>query len=138
DDDYAQLQDQMDELAPDVSRLAWGHKYFSLLFPDKLDDYHSPEWQRYILLKLLQLPPEGNGRYVCAGRFVAASRETGLPIVTLDSVLTAIHGNRHRYWRVGTRSGNSQVSHWLMMQDRNCIALGWPELGDLSWVEAKK
>jgi len=59
DDDYAQLQDQMDELAPDVSRLAWGHKYFSLLFPDKLDDYHSPEWQRYILLKLLQLPPEG-------------------------------------------------------------------------------
>ena len=42
DDDYAQLQDQMDELAPDVSRLAWGHKYFSLLFPNKLDDYHSP------------------------------------------------------------------------------------------------
>lgn len=28
DEDYAELQDQMDELAPDVSRLAWGHKYF--------------------------------------------------------------------------------------------------------------
>ena len=60
----------MDELAPDVSRLAWGHKYFSLFFPNKLDDYHSPDWQRFHLLKLLQLPPEGNGRYICAGRFV--------------------------------------------------------------------
>jgi 5-methylcytosine-specific restriction enzyme B len=39
DEDYAELQDQMDKLAPDVSRLAWGHKYFSLLFPNKLDDY---------------------------------------------------------------------------------------------------
>lgn len=138
DDDYAQLQDQMDEMAPDVSRLAWGHKYFSLLFPDKLDDYHLPELQRYILLKLLQLPPEGDGRYVYAGRFIAASRETGLPIVILTTVLTAIHGNRHRYWRVGTRSGNTQVSHWQMMQDRNCVAVGWPKLGDLSWVESKK
>lgn len=138
DDDYAQLQDQMDELAPDVSRLAWGHKYFSILFPDKLDNFHSPEWQRYILLKLLQLPPEGDGRYVCAGRFVAASREAGLPMPALTSVLTAIHGNRHRYWRIGTRIGDSGRSLWPMMQERNCVAIGWPALGDLSWVESKK
>lgn len=136
DDDYAQLQDQMDELAPNVSRLAWGHKYFSLLFPDKLDDYHSPEWQRFILLKLLQLPPEGNGRYICAGRFVAASREVNIPLVNLDAVLTSLFGSRHRYWRVGTRDG--EVSHWEMMQSRNCIAVGWPKLGDLSWVESTK
>ena len=58
DDDYAQLQDQLDEAAPDVSRLAFGHKYFSLLFPDKLDDYHSPYFQRFHLLKLLQQPPD--------------------------------------------------------------------------------
>jgi 5-methylcytosine-specific restriction protein B len=41
DPDYEQLQKDMDSVAPDVSNLAWGHKYFSLLFPDKLDDYHS-------------------------------------------------------------------------------------------------
>ena len=53
----------MDQHAPDVSNTAWGHKYFSLLFPDKLDDYHNPNYQRFYLIKLLQKPPEEDGRY---------------------------------------------------------------------------
>ena len=138
DDDYAQLQDDMDELAPDVSKLAWGHKYFSLLFPDKIDDYHSPDWQRFHILKLQQLPPEGNGRYICAGRFVSATKEVNLPIHHFTATLNAVQGRLHRYWRVGTRGGTDKVSHWPMMQERDCIAIGWKALGDLSWVEAKK
>lgn len=138
DDDYAELQDQMDEVAPDVSRLAWGHKYFSLLFPNKLDDYHSPDWQRFHLLKLFQMPPEGNGRYICAGRFVAAAREVDLQLNHFTSTLTSVQGRLHRYWRVGTTTGKTGTSFWQMMRDRNCIAVGWPKLGDISWVEAKK
>lgn len=138
DEDYAFLQDQMDELAPDVSRLGWGHKYFSLLFPDKLDDFQSPDWQRFYILKLLQLPPEGNGRYINACRFVPASREVGIPIVNYDTVLNALYGDLHRYWRVGTTGGKIQKNQWPIMRDSDCIAIGWPELGDLSWVEAKK
>jgi 5-methylcytosine-specific restriction protein B len=134
DEQYAELQDQLDEQAPDVSRLAWGHKYFSLLFPDKLDDYHSPEWQRYILLKLLQLPPDGDGRYVCAGRFIAAARETGIRVVSLDSVLNTLFGTMHRYWRIGTT--NETDDFWPMMRDNGCVAIGWPKLGDISWLEA--
>ena len=42
DAQYAGLQDELSLLAPDVSDTAWGHKYFSLLYPDKLDDYHNP------------------------------------------------------------------------------------------------
>jgi 5-methylcytosine-specific restriction protein B len=33
DDAYLVLQNKLDEVAPDVCRLAWGHKYVSLLFP---------------------------------------------------------------------------------------------------------
>jgi 5-methylcytosine-specific restriction enzyme B len=138
DEDYAQLQDQMDELAPYVSKFAWGHKYFSLLFPDKLDDYHSAEWQRFHILKLLQLPPEGEGRYICAGRFVSAATEVELPMNHLTSTLNAVQGRLHRYWRIGTRSGDTKVSHWEMMQDQECVAIGWKELGELSWAEAKR
>ena len=138
DDDYAQLQDQMDELAPDVSRLAFGHKYFSLLFPNKLDDYHSPDLQRFHLLKLLQLPPEGDGRYICAGRFVSAAREVGLSTNHFTATLNAIHGSLHRYWRIGTTSGKTESSYWQMMRDRSCAAVGWPMVGDLSWLETKK
>lgn len=138
DDDYAQLQDQMEEMAPDVSRLAWGHKYFSLLFPDKLDDYHVPDLQRFHLLKLLQLPPEGDGRYICAARFVSASKEVGLPINHFTATLNAVQGRLHHYWRIGTRSGDTQVSQWEMMKAHNCVAVGWSNLGDLSWVETTK
>lgn len=138
DEDYAGLQDQLDELAPDVSRLAWGHKYFSLIFPTKLDDLHSPAWQRFHLLKLLQLPPEGNGRYACAGRFVAAAREVGLSMNHFTSTLNTLHGGLHHYWRIGTHSGKTKHSYWEMMQKRSCIAVGWPKLGDISWVEANQ
>jgi 5-methylcytosine-specific restriction protein B len=105
DEDYAQLQDDMDDLAPEVSRRAWGHKYFSLLFPNKLDDYHSPKWQRFHLIKLLQLPPAGNGRYICAGRYVAAASEVGLPMSHFTAALSPAQGRLHRYWRIGTTAG---------------------------------
>ena len=138
DDDYAQLQDQMDESAPDVSRLAFGHKYFSLLFPNKLDDYHSPDLQRFHLLKLLQLPPEGDGRYICAGRFVTAAKRVGLPINHFTATLNAVQGRLHRYWRIGTTSGKTGTSFWPILRDRSCVAVGWPKLGDISWLESKK
>ncbi len=138
DDDYAELQDQMDELAPDVSKLAWGHKYFSLLYPEKLDDYHSPDWQRFHILKLLQLPPDGVGRYICAGRFVSAAKEVELSMNQFTATLNAVQGRLHRYWRLGTRGSTDKVSHWPMMQERDCIAIGWKKMPDLSWVEAKR
>jgi 5-methylcytosine-specific restriction protein B len=138
DDDYAQLQDQLDELAPDVSRLAWGHKYFSIMFPNKLDDYHSPIYQRFHLLKLLQLPPEGDGRYVCAGRFVDSAKEAGICMNHFSTTINTLHGSPHKYWRVGTTYGKSGTSFWQMMQNENCIAIGWKDLGDISWVDGKE
>ena len=138
DDDYALLQDQMDDMVSDVSRLAWGHKYFSLLFPDKLDDYHIPELQHFHLLKMLQLPPEGVGRYIGAGRYVSIAKEVDLSLNQLATTLNTVHRRTHRYWRVGTKDGSSNVSHWQMMQERDCIAIGWNKLGDLSWVVSKK
>ena len=53
DEAYLSLQNKLDEVAPDVCRLAWGHKYVSLLFPDKLDDFHAEYFQRHNLIKLL-------------------------------------------------------------------------------------
>jgi 5-methylcytosine-specific restriction protein B len=78
DDDYLQLQEDMDQYAPDVSNTAWGHKYFSIFYLGKLDDYHSPIYQRFHLIKLLQIPPKEDGRYVCAGRFVGICTELSM------------------------------------------------------------
>lgn len=138
DDDYKAVQGRLDADAPDVSDLAWGHKYFSLLFPAKLDDYHSPDYQRFHLLKLLQRPPDGAGRYLCAGRYLAAANELGIPMNSLTTVLNAVHGSRHFYWRIGTSDGTTPRNRWDIMRDGKCVAIGWPDLGDLSSLEAGK
>ena len=137
DSDYEALQLSMDQLAPDVSDLAWGHKYFSLLYPDKLDDYHRPEYQRFHLIKLLQVPPQGRGRYVCGGRYVAIAAELSMPICLLVKILNSRNASPHRYWRVGTKP-NGEDSQWEFMRDTGCVAIGWPDLGDLSAISYNK
>jgi len=138
DEDYAHLQIQMNDLLRDFGGTAWVHKYFSLLFPEKLDDFHSPQWQTYFLLKLQQLPPKGEGRYLVAGRFVNAARQAGLPMNHFTAALNALFGPRHHYWRIGIEDADQNGDSWSIMRDESCVGLIWKDVGDLSWVEANK
>src|SRR5436190_12606072 len=107
DDAYARLQNEMNKAAPELSGDGWAHKYWFLLHPDKLDDFHSPRLQRYHLLRLLQMPPDRVGilgafaapRFICAGRFLGAARDLGVPVTTFDMILNQRNGPLHRYWR---------------------------------------
>jgi 5-methylcytosine-specific restriction protein B len=131
DEEYAALQAAMDSIAPDVSNTAWGHKYFSLLHPGKLDDYHMPDYQRFHLITLLQQPPPGDGRYIVAGRYVALADLLNMPLNHFTEILNHIHARPHRYWRVGTKLGGVD-SRWELMRNSDCVAIGWQQLGDLS------
>ena len=136
DEEYLSLQHEMDRRAPDIGDSAWGHKYFSLLFPDKLDDYHAEEYQRFHLVKLLKRPPDGAGRYLAAGMFVRLGRELEWPLNHLTSVLNEVNGRPYRTWRVGTSLGEAESDKtWPMMRDNDCVAIGWPKVGDLSRLE---
>lgn len=130
DADYLQLQQSLKHEAPKVEDSAWGHKYFSLLFPKKLDDYHAPDYQRFHLITLMQAPPTAEGRYVAAGRYVELARELGWPINTLTAVLNELNPTPYRYWRVGTTDGD--ISYWDEMLTGSYMSIGWPTLGDLS------
>ena len=141
DDDYRRLEERMTEVAPDVSRLAWGHKYFSLLFPTKLDDWHSPELQRLHLIRLGLTPPgeiNRERRYRCAGLILAAARELELRVNHFARVMNRLRGGECAYWRVGTDEGDTGKTHWPIMRDNGGVAVGWPELGDLSWLTESK
>ena len=135
DEDYLKLQEELDSVAPDVSRLGWGHKYFSLLFPEKLDDYQSNFWQRFQLIKLLQLPPVDEKLYVCAGRFVKLAQHFGWPMNHLTNTLNERNGDPIYYWRIGTRLGGAE-SIWPAMRNGGFVAIGWASLGDLSLIPA--
>ncbi|MEO8973427.1 MAG: AAA family ATPase, partial [Ktedonobacteraceae bacterium] len=133
DEVYERLQADMERVAPDVNDSAWGHKYFSLLYPEKLDDFHVSDYQRFHLIKLLQLPPQGKGRYLAAGRYVAIARLLDIPMDNLTSMLNIRDGNNpFAYWRIGTKGGADDHDFWPLMRDNNCVAIGWRETGDLS------
>ena len=117
DEAYAQLQAAMEKAAPELSRDGWPHKYWFLIHPNLVDDYHSPRYQRFHLLKLLQMPPDGIGildgnspRFICAGP--TAARQLGVPVATLNTILTTILNRRdgafHRYWK-GARQRGAQA-----------------------------
>jgi 5-methylcytosine-specific restriction protein B len=136
DADYQHLQQEMNRVARDISNLAWGHKYFHLLFPEKLDDFHNPGYQRFHLIKLLQLPPQGEGRYIAGGRFVAIANKLNIPMYYLTSLLNIRDGRTpYSYWRIGTKAtyGRSR-EQWPMMRDGNCVAIGWGDIGDLTEI----
>lgn len=140
DEVYARLQAAMVTAAPDLSHDGWPHKYWFLIHPDKLDDFHSPRYQRFHLFKLLQIPPDHTGildasapRFNCAGRFVAAAHSLDAPITTLTRVLVQRSGAFHRYWRVGTTAGSTGESQWAIMRDGRFVSIGWHDnVPDLS------
>lgn len=138
DQAYLALQNKLDQVAPDVCRLAWGHKYLSLLFPDKLDDFHAEYFQRHNLIKLLQLPPAQTGLYVSAGRFVRLANQMGWPMNHLTGALNERNGTPIKYWRIGTKLGEGRDAQniWPDMKVGGYAAIGWAELGDLSSVLA--
>ncbi|HJT59757.1 MAG TPA: AAA family ATPase, partial [Ktedonobacteraceae bacterium] len=96
--------------------------------------------QRFHLIKQLELPPLGGGRYLAAGRFVTIAHTLDIPMNNLTTLLNERDGRAaYSYWRVGTQGwGGKPRDHWLMMKDSNCVAIGWPELGDLSDITNDK
>src|ERR1035437_9842498 len=137
DEEHSRLQSEIDRVAPTVGDSSWGHKYLSLIYPNKLDDFHAHSYQLFHLIKCLQIPPEGEGRYRCAGRFVDLARKLDVPINHLTTVMhRSRNGPLHYYWRLGTRAGDSGISYWQMMVDKSCAAIGW--LGSLDLTEILK
>lgn len=87
DETYAKLQQQLEAAAPDLVDRAWAHKYFHMLHPTLLDDFHTLDTQRKRLSLLGREAPAGAGRYRSAGRFVLAARELGVPMNHLTAAL---------------------------------------------------
>jgi 5-methylcytosine-specific restriction enzyme B len=132
---YAKLQEDLHAQAPDISNWSWTHKYFSLLFPDKLDDYHNPDYQRFHLLKMLQVPVSPNGRYMVAGQYMAIARELGMHVNNLTRTLNELDGEPHQYWLVKANySGEHHWKKWDEMYAQGFVAVGWDTLGDLSFI----
>ena len=126
------LRTDLLEVAPSVSDLAWGHKYFSLLSPERLDDYHNADYQRFHLVKMLQVPP-GGGRSLPLRRPLRRrcprTRHPDQPPnkdpQSPRRAAARLLADRHLGRAAAERPMAADAG-------RGCVAIGWPDLGDLS------
>lgn len=128
--DYVELNQRLKAAGPDIVETSYIHKYLHLLYPEKIDDFHNENLQKYQLIKMLQIPPEGGGRYSAAGCYTRISRELHLIVNHLTTALYHLNGSPHSYWRIGTT--DSETSYWTKMQIQKYVSIGWPDIGDLS------
>jgi len=143
-----ELHAAIGDAAPSLSTDAWAHKYWQILYPDRLDPFHTAVMQRFHLLKLLELPPDEVGplvqpktsRFSCAGRFVQLARELGTSTTFLGRLLSE-RSPVHAYWRVGTTSGSTGESQWPVMQEQSWASIGWhqyvPDLSGMLTLEKR-
>ena len=136
-EDYLKLEEAMFEEIPDVAYKAWGHKYFALMFPEVLDDYHNFQLQQFHLTKLLLDPPAKDGRYQAAHYFIAMAQELGIHVHSLTVALNHLYPVWHGYWRLGTKLGGKH-DIWEEMKNGGFIAVGWSAVGDLDGLVYNK
>lgn len=134
---YIQLQIEFDkQLDFNMNNLGWVHKYYHMIFPDKIDDFHNKDWQKNALIKLHEKPATPEGLYSLAGQIVELAHNLGIPVNQLTQCINEMYGGPHNYIRIGTTTGNK--SYWHEMYSEGYVAIGWPELGDLNRFEDVK
>lgn len=134
DETYLKLQEDLDKELGNIRNLGWVHKYFHMLFPEKIDDYHSIEYQTFYLIKMIEKPIKTDGRYALGGQFMRQAKEVNMPINWYTQVLFEVFGPLHNYWRVGTT--DDKQSYWPEMRKNGYVSIGWPNLGDLHQFDA--
>lgn len=112
----------------DMSRLGWVHKYYHMIYPDVIDNFHSTRWQRHGLI-CCGIKPESESLYGMAGQYMKLARECGLPVSYITAAINELFGSPVSYYRIGTTDGN--ISYWNEMRSGGYVAIGWPKLGDL-------
>ncbi len=135
DQTYQGLQQDLEEQLGPLANWGWVHKYYHLLYPGIVDDYHSPDWQSFYLIKMQQAPLDKNARYSNAGRLLRLAGEANLDINSFTTTLRLLFGPPHRYWRIGTTHGGTGQSFWHEMRQNGYISVGWLELGDMSELD---
>lgn len=131
-DDYQELEREIYRVAPIVSNLMWGHKYFSLLYPERLDNFHRYIYQTFHLTRLLQLYP---GRYVAGWSFSSIAQSLNIPLNTLCSLLNSRDGSTpHSYWHIDVAKDQNKWAreYWPVMRYGNFCAIGWAGISDSS------
>ena len=118
---YEKLDDELNLKIGKYASIAWVHKYFHMLFPDKFAIWHSPEWQKHILFAYGIMPNEKY--YARSGQLAKIARLASLSMNVFAHASYDWFGGIKQFCRLGTsdEEGN-YFSDWVIS---GVASIGW-------------
>lgn len=126
--DFEKVDDELKNvIGEQYYNLAWFHKYFFMICPDKLSGFHSNDWQNHVLRCLRIVPSEKY--YARSMQIAKVENYANLSYGEFFSVIYDKFGNIKNFVRLGTRdSEKSYVTEW---KRKSVVGIGWREVGTL-------
>jgi len=125
--DYEELHDKLVDALGNFATNNWVHKYFYMMFPDRLATWHSEDWQKHGLRGLLINP--SSKTYGRSGQIAIVAKYAGLMATHLGEVFYDKFGGIKQFCRLGTSDNDGNYAeNW---RKQHIAAIGWPAVGSL-------
>ena len=106
---------------------AWVHKYFSIIYPERLSSYHNDDWQKHILRGLGIKPSEKF--YGRSGQIAIVQRHANWIYRQFMDVALPKFGGVKQFLRLGSSDDErGYASEW---KQKSIVGIGWPAVGSL-------
>lgn len=136
-EDYIKLQEKLSSvLVYNMQNLGWVHKYYHMLYPNKIDAFHTTKWQKHALICCSIRPEQEDKLYVMSGQLMQIVKQTELATSYIMNSMVDLFGSPLNYFRIGT--GDNGNSYWQDMKVNSYVAVGWSALGDLNLYTENK
>ena len=126
---YEKLDDTLrEEVGSQYYNWGWFHKYYSLIYNDKLCGFHSTDWQMHVLRALKIKPSEKY--YARSGQISMVQNYAEWYYRQFFDVFAERFGEPRQFIRLGTSDGSKNyAAEWAR---REVVGIGWSKLGDLT------
>lgn len=126
--DFVKLDEDLKQgIGEQYYNLAWFHKYFSLICPEKLSGFHSNDWQTHVLRCLRINPSEKY--YARSAQLAKIENYAGMYYREFFAVVFEEFGGIKHFVRIGTKDDEKNyAAEW---QQKSVVGIGWRAIGSL-------
>ena len=126
--DFEKLDEDLKQgIGEQYYNLAWFHKYFSLICPEKLSGFHSNDWQTHVLRCLRINPSEKY--YTRSAQLAKIENYAGMYYREFFAVVFEEFGGIKHFVRIGTK--DDEKNYAVEWQQKSVVGIGWRAIGSL-------
>ena len=136
-EDYEKLDDLLkDEVGERFYNWAWFHKYYSIVFHDKLSSFHNEEWQKHVL-RCFGIRPDSR-YYARSGQIAMIQNNADLRYKEFIEAVRDKFGDSKQFVRIGTTNSSGDESFASDWMEKSMVAMGWGQTGALTEYESSQ